>query len=154
MSEPNDKHSDGDYQYRAVFVLGGGWRARPWKDRIGAIQDIGVAAEKGAPATAIERKDTETGKIERAPTPEDEWLAEEDTDLKIRVEDEEQGELVPDGGEVQQTAVSRGDWVRYDHPPSATQIEAQVVGQTEFGYQLDNGAVIEESELEVQDLEQ
>jgi len=108
MTDPTDdeEYSDGDYQYRAVFVLGYGWRARPWKDRIGAIEDIGVAAEKGAGATAIERKNTETGQIERAPTPEDEWIAEEDTDLKIRVEDEDQGELVTDGG-TQQTAVER-----------------------------------------------
>lgn len=44
--------------------------------------------------------------------------------------------------------VSRGDWVRYEKP-AGVEIEAKVVGETEFGYQLDNGAVIEKSELEV-----
>jgi len=43
-----------------------------------------VAKEKGAVVTAIERKDAETGEIERAGTPEDEWVPEEETDLKIR----------------------------------------------------------------------
>jgi len=52
--------------------------------------------------------------------------------------------------EVDADTVQRGDWVRYDNPRSGTKLEAQVVGETEFGYQLDNGAVIEESELEVQ----
>ena len=108
MTDDNDTPRDGDYQYRAVFVLGGDWRARSWKDRIGAIEDIGVAAEKGAPATAIERKDTETGQIQRAPTPEEEWKPEEETDLKIRVGDEDQQELVTDGGEQIQTVSA--DW--------------------------------------------
>jgi len=55
-------------------------------------------------------------------------------------------------GAVQQTAVSRGDFVRYENR-GGIEIEAKVIGETEFGFQLDNGAVIEESELEVQDLD-
>jgi len=72
------------YQHRAVFILGNGWRFCDWTSKTGAIEDIGVAKEKGAVVTAIERKDAETGEIERAGTPEDEWVPEEETDLKIR----------------------------------------------------------------------
>ncbi len=47
--------------------------------------------------------------------------------------------------------VERGDWVRYDNPRSGTKMEAKVIGDTEDGFQLDNGAVIEEAKLEVVD---
>lgn len=72
------------YRYRAVFLLGGGWRFRGWGSQTDAIEDMGIAKEKGASATSIERKDEETGEIERAKTPEAEWVPEEDTGLKIR----------------------------------------------------------------------
>jgi len=80
----SDKQDGGVYQYRAVFVLGGGWRLRGWTTRPEAIEDIGIAKEKGAVATAIERKHEDTEEIERAQTPGSEWTPEDELDIQIR----------------------------------------------------------------------
>jgi|AntDeeMinimDraft_6_1070357.scaffolds.fasta_scaffold01534_5 hypothetical protein len=93
MTNPDAQFGDrGDgeeYQYRSVFVLGGGWKLREWTSRAEAIEDLGVAKDKGAVATAIERKNPDTGQIERAQTPDGEWMPEEETDFQIRAAGEQ-----------------------------------------------------------------
>lgn len=48
-----------------------------------------MAKDKGAVATAIERKNPDTGQIERAQTPDGEWMPEEETDFQIRAAGEQ-----------------------------------------------------------------
>jgi len=49
--------------------------------------------------------------------------------------------------------VERGDWVEYRHPRSGTKVEAKVTAETDVGYQLDNGAVIDEEHIESGEVE-
>ncbi len=72
------------YRYRTVVAMGGQWRVTEWTDHDTMLEKLDEAKDRDADLTSIERKNVDTGDIERQPEPGAEWKHEDETDIQIR----------------------------------------------------------------------